>query len=136
MIQTIEKNIDENIYTITQIPARRALKILTRLVKLLGPALAELVLANQKENENADSCIPKAVALLASSLDENDFENLVMSLLEGIRKDGMELKPAIFDMEFAGKFNTLLKLLKEILQFNYGDFFLGDGIINDLVNLK
>ena len=44
MIQTKEKQIHGAVYSVTQLPARRALRLKAKLLRLFGPALAHLFL--------------------------------------------------------------------------------------------
>lgn len=129
MIETREIEIDGATYSVTQLPARRALRLQAKLMKLLGPAVSEIFIASAKNADTEDSSIPKALKLLFDQLDEANFDILVMELLQGCRKNNMELRAEIVDLEFAGKLNTLFMLLKFILEVNYGDFFQDGGII-------
>lgn len=136
MIETHEKEINGATYSVTQMPAMRAIRMQARLLKLLGPSCAELFVAYQqdekKQEDQADKHIPHAITLLVNQLDEKTFESLVIDLLQGVRKDGMELKKEIIDLEFAGNLNTLFLLIKFILEVNFSDFFLPGGIIYQL----
>jgi len=125
VIQTLEKEINGAIYTCTQLPARRAIKLKAKLIKLLGPMVAQLFSGGSTDgNVN----IVKAVETLAMNLDENVFESLVVEILQGVRKNGMELQPAIIDLEFAGDFASLYSVLWFALEANFASFFTLLGI--------
>lgn len=130
MIETREKEIDGSTYSVTQMTARRALRMQARLLKLLGPAASALFVAATKDLKSADDSIPKAIAYLGENLDEKTFDSLVMELMAGVRKDNHELTPATIDMEFAGDLNTLFLVLKFVLEVNFGDFFSEKGILS------
>ena len=49
------------------------------------------------------------------------------------RIDGREINDAVFNTEFAGKYLMLYKLIWQIIRFNYGDDFFGEGGIGDLI---
>jgi hypothetical protein len=156
-IQTKEKKIGESVYTVTQLPARRALKLKARLVKMFGTSLAQIFLTSQEtEEKNPDemttdelasqlaisavdkykiqdmrkASVVKGVQLLVSNLDEKTFDDLCMELLQGVRKDGMELTAGKIDQDFAGELTTLYAVLLFVLEVNYADFFGWSGIGN------
>lgn len=130
MIDTLEKIIGESVYSVTQMPAMRAVRMQARLVKMLGPSFAAMIASNP---ENPDSCFPNAVGLLVEKLDEKTFEQLVLDLLQGARKDGQELTKGKIDLDFAGKLNELFLVIQFVLEVNFSDFFLPGGIIGDLL---
>lgn len=114
MIETKEKIIDGATYTVTQLPARRALKLKTKLIKIFGPMFM-----------GADTLSFQNVC---QNMDENQFEAICMEMLQGVRKNNVELTPATFDLEFAGDMAGLYKLLIFILEVNFSNFFLMIGI--------
>jgi hypothetical protein len=136
MIETIEKNIGNSRYMITQLPARRALRLQAKLLKLLGPSAGVMLLAASKDILNADDSIPKAISLLVEQLDEKTFDQFVVEMLQGVRKDGVELNEKTIDLEFSGNLNELFLVLKEVLGANFGDFFQEGGIIKALFSEK
>lgn len=127
-IQTVEKNINGAVYSCTQLPARRALKLKAKLVKAIGPTVAQLF-GSSKDDGSSDHVV-KAIQILSQTLNENEFEGLVVELLQCVRKDGIELVPAIIDMEFAGDFDSLYKVLWFVLETNFSSFFSMLGIGN------
>lgn len=132
MIESKEKIIEGAKYYVSQFPARRALKIKTRLIKLLAPSLFSTVSGANSKNIldaeiNTDS-IGKAVELLVNRLEENELENLIMELLCMTRRDGKEITPQLFDTIYAGNFYELYQALYFIIEVNYGSFFQAIGI--------
>jgi hypothetical protein len=130
MIETKEKQIDGATYTVTQLPARRAIRLKARLIKLFGPVFAQFFLA-VSENVSDDQRkqdIVKSIEILGAHIDENSFESLVMDLLVGVRKNGMELSPATIDLEFAGDMAALYQLLFFVIEVNFSNFFSMIGI--------
>lgn len=107
MIETKEKIIDGSVYTVTQLPARRALKLKAKLLKNFG----SLLFANDSSS-NA-----------WYNFDENQFESLCLEMIQGVRKDGVELTPATFDLEFAGNVAGIYKMLLFVIEVNYSNFF-------------
>ncbi len=104
-------------WTVTQFPATEGLAILTRLLKLVGPAMGAVA-----RGEGSALEVGTFVAALVGQLDENETIILVKRLLKDTRKDGREILP-IFDVEFMGNYYTLLSVLGFVLEVNYGDFF-------------
>lgn len=134
MIETKEKIINGSTYSVTQLPARRALRLQAKLVKLLGPAASAIFVASG-DLDTADQAIPKAVASLASQLDDKNFDQLVLELLQGqARINGKEITEHVLDMEFAGKLNELFLLLGFVLEVNFGDFFREGGILSQFLS--
>lgn len=125
MIQTQEKIINGSTYTVTQLPARRALKMKARLIKLFGPSMAQFFLSSDKKS---DEGFVKAIEKLSLTIDENSFEAVLIELLNGVRKDGVELNAQLIDMEFAGDFESLYKVLWFVIEANYSSFFTLIGI--------
>ncbi len=136
MIETKKKTIDGAEYSVTQFPARRGLGLKLRLIKLIGPALAEAAGAlNPANGTNSlmDSeidpwIIGRAVSSLVEGLD-NDTGELILDLLAMTRKNGRELSGEVFDLEFAGDYLTLYKVLGFVIQVNG---FFGKGGIGTL----
>ena len=130
MIETLEKTIGDSVYSVTQMPAMRAIRMQARLLKLLGPSFAAIVTSN---DANPDSSLPLAIGLLVEKLDERTFETLVIDLMQGVRKDGSELTKPKLDLDFAGKLNDLFLVMQFVLEANFSDFFQEGGIIGQLV---
>ena len=132
-IETFEKVIGGSNYMITQLPARRALKLQAKLLKLIGPSASLLFAAAAKDLDSADDSIPQAVRLLAEQLDDKTFDALVMEMIKGVRKEGHEIDERNIDMEFAGNLNELFLVLQYVLEVNFGDFFQEGGILKSLM---
>ena len=131
MIETKEKAIGQSNYMVTQMPAMRAVRMQARLLKLLGPSFAAMVASDAS---NPDSCLPAAVSMLVDKLDEKTFETLVLDLMQGVRKDGVELTKQSIDLDFAGRLNDLFLVMQFVLEVNFSDFFQEGGIIAELIN--
>lgn len=136
MIETKEKVIGSSNYAVTQLPARRALRLQAKLVKLLGPAVSTIFVATG-DLDSADQSIPKAITALASQLDDKTFDQLILDLLQGqVRKNGKEITEQVLDLEFAGNLNELFLVLSFVLEVNFGDFFREGGILSSFLNLQ
>jgi hypothetical protein len=134
MIETREKEINGAMYTVSQLPARRAIRLKAKLIKLFGPVLAQVFLnvGDVKSEQASKDSIVHAIELLGSSINEIEFENLVVELLQGVRKNGVELQPGIIDLEFAGDMAGLYQVCWFVIEVNYANFFSMLGIGNHL----
>ena len=156
-IETQEKVIGNHTFRVTQLPASKARKLLTRLFKVAGPSMAKAVeglgtilekklkqpsAKGKKEGEGitinlADLDLSKlsdAVALLAKNVFEEDFEYVVAVLLEGDRISySEEGKWPVLDLQasdavFAGKLDQMFMLIGFALEVNFSGFFGGSGL--------
>lgn len=98
-------------YLLTHIPAIRGTRILKQIIKLVGPSFAKF----QKEQD-----LSGAMAILFDNLDEVGVEQLIIDLVGSANKGSVGIN---FDMEFAGEYDKLFTLVKEIVEFNYGSVF-------------
>lgn len=130
MIETKEKYIDGHKYTVTQFPARRALTLKTKLVKLVAPSLFTAMSGQKQGASVLDMPLDKAINMLVERLDEDHLINLIFELLASTRRDGKELNESHFNMVYAGNFGELYKALFFILEVNFGSFFQEIGIGN------
>jgi hypothetical protein len=99
-------------YLLTHFPAMRGTRILKQLTKILGPSL----LAMQGEGEDK---MTKAIEALFDNLD-NGVEQLVVELASSATRGSAGIN---FDMEFAGAYDKLFLLVKEVVEFNFGTVF-------------
>ena len=51
MIETKEKQIGDATYSVTQLPARRALKLKNKLIKMFGTAITQLLMTGTEQAE-------------------------------------------------------------------------------------
>lgn len=130
MIETHEKIIDDFNVTVTEMPAMRALRLQTKLFKIIGSPLAELLKIKQDDEDSENNCFSRAVAILCQNLNENEFENLVIELCLCVRVNGIEMKKPYIDIAFTAKLNTLFKILAYVIEVNYADFFQEGSFIN------
>ena len=99
-------------YLLTTIPAIKGVALLKQLIKLLGPSFAKF----QQGND-----LGGAMMVLFDNLDNVGVEQLIVNLV-GLcaTKDRVGIN---FDSEFAGEYDKLFELVKEIVEFNYGSVF-------------
>lgn len=109
--QCVKKEIDGEVYEITQLGAISSSKVFVRLVKILGPAIAAKDFTSVFENlrdEDVDYFI-KAFAPL--------------TCVPGVADD----LSRVFDMHFAGRIGTMLQWLVACIDVNFGDFLKGSA---------
>ena len=121
MRQPVEKEIDGHSITITMLQPDKALKILTRLVKVVGEPLAVFAEAGGLEAAVTGDLIKKAVQSLGEKLDEDDVVKTVMELMDCVIIGGKQGK-AVFNVHFAGNLGHLFKVLAAVLEVQFGDF--------------
>lgn len=138
MIETLEKEIDGVVYKATQLPAMRAVKLLNRLGRVLGPSLAKLGGAIPSGGKLADvdvsaldfAAIGDAVATLFGSLDDATLEALLRDLLSGVsfEADGKagvlfpDSRTAAFDAHFTGRVGSIPRVALFAFEASFGGF--------------
>jgi hypothetical protein len=116
-----EKEIEGVRYTISQFPARKAAKILTRLLKLVGEPLANF---GGGLSTSIDKVLPLAVRALTEKLDEAEIDQLLTDLLSCVQIDeGNGFRSLIIDTDFQGKLGAMFKVVAASIEVNYSDFF-------------
>jgi hypothetical protein len=131
MITTLEKFIEGSNYSVTQFPARRALRLKARLIKHFGPGVAQILIPSEETSASEQKQkFVKAIETLSLSLDENQMESLAIELLSCTRKNGVELTAPNIDLEFAGDMSALYQVIWFVIEANFANFFTLLGIGN------
>lgn len=97
-------------YLLTHFPAMRGTRVLKQLTKLIGPSFATL---------QGGGDLGAALNILFDNLDQN-VEQLIVELVSTASKGSVGIN---FDMEFAGEYDKLFLLVKEVVEFNFGSVF-------------
>lgn len=107
-------------YILTQFPALKGLKLGKALIKLIGPSFAKF-----QESQN----LAGAMTALFDNLDSIAVEELIVHLVSSASKGSVGIN---FDSEFAGEYDKLFLLVKEVVEFNYGSVFtlLGSDVVS------
>jgi hypothetical protein len=140
-LKSFQKEIDGVVYEVGQFPAREAGKILTALGGIIGPSLGQLG-GEGEPKENAReitsfldidigiAAIGRAIATLFSRLTEDRVNDLVFRMLQTTRilaDDGGAFGDpkgeALYDVHFAGRLSSVIKLIVFVVEVNYADFF-------------
>lgn len=124
------KQIGSSQWSVQPLPATEGVRVLSRLLKIVGPAIAKSAKgikggSGLLDAEIDGSAIGDAVDALVSGLDEQETLSLIQRMMAGVRKDGHEVAPT-FATEFMGDYLTLIKVLAFVVEVNYGSFF-GEG---------
>lgn len=127
-----QKTINGNTFTMTKLPATRALVELTKLMNLLGPSLAALASSKKDaEGAGAEEAILPAIGELFGRLKESEVRSLLQTYLTQctVMRDGKEVEvyPIIDTDLFHGRVSDLIKLLAWCIACNFADFFEGSG---------
>lgn len=110
--KTVELN-GQN-YLITQFGAKQGVKLGKKVAKVALPAVAAIY-----GGDNEEFAIPIMMEVVSENLDYLD-EDTIQELLSLTTKNNYAIN---FDDEFAGNYLTLAKLVWEVVQFNFADFF-------------
>lgn len=131
------------------LPPKQALKVLTRLSKIVGEPLglaAGALLGGQKGAETEAvplsarevqvDVLGKAVAALTDRLDEQVVLDTVETLLGSVHvktADDNGTRPVRMEHDFKGKTLTMLKVVAFALEVNFSDFFGASGVSGGLL---
>jgi hypothetical protein len=143
MVKTERTTINETPVIVVQLPARKALLLKTKLVKLLGPAIAKLFvtdsLPSAKSGLSIDQdidpvALSSAMAILVDRLEPDAFLSLVLECLASTKVEvngsPIDVTRETFDAIFSGGLAFMYKVLWFSLKVNYADFFDLEGIGN------
>lgn len=120
--------IEDRVYTINLFAPTKAVKLLTRLTRLVGEPIAVMSQAEGGKPEKVLEILPKATRALMERLgDEEEVLSLVKDLLANTTRDK---KNIVFDSEFHGRLGAMMKLLTKVIEVNFEDFFkaLGENL--------
>jgi hypothetical protein len=123
MIEPREKEIDGIKFTVRQLPAMKALRMLNRLTRTVGPAVASLGAGGLDM-----ASLPEALAKLGEKLSDAELESITRELLADTTFQPVDGGPGgelmkVFDQTLAGRPETTLKLLAFALEANFANFF-------------
>lgn len=141
MLEAKEKVIDGVSYKVHQLGARKALRMLQRIIKIVGPGIATGIqgvdgqggFQAMAEMDIGKLALGQAVKELADRLDEAVVDGIVDELAQVtvvVKGDKQPALSAIFDLHFAGKMKQLFQWLLFALEVQFGDFFGGPGGIS------
>lgn len=118
--------------TVMQLPAKRALKLMHRLAKVLGPAALKAVGGDGLSLKNLATAklgnLSEAASMIFDKFSESDLDQLLQDLFETARLgvNGKQLPMlTVMDDQLAGKPGALLSMIKFALEVNFGPFLSG-----------
>jgi hypothetical protein len=132
MQATQTTSIGEREYSVTQLPAKRGLRLFNKLLRILAPPAAralggsgDLSLAALLKADMGGLSV--ALSLLFEKLTELEQEHILKELFEGARyKDEQSGKSLplweSFDVVFQGRLHEVYKLASFALEVNFGSF--------------
>lgn len=126
------KMIGEHVYKVTALDALAGRKVMARLLKVLGPAMAGLSKPEGKEEPGSRAA--QAFADVLSRVTEEDVEALCNAFAPstevsaGAYGDKSPRLQGIFAVHFAGRYDELLQWLVFCLQVNFGSVFRVAGL--------
>lgn len=124
--------IGEEAYVVNTFPATKGVVYLKKLMKVVGPALAEIAGAGEDGTQTGEANLGKAAEILFENLDKEGLDQMIIDWVKNnVTKNG---QPVVFDQEFAENYGALFTLVKEIIVINYGSVF-QNGFAGLLPNL-
>lgn len=133
MLKTETRTIDGLEVTTTQLPSMRALRLMTRIGRLIMPSLAKLDGLSVGALLRAEmSSIGPAVSELFDRLTDSQAEELVREILvaTAVDVDGKRVElinGAAIDKVYSGNLPALFSTIRFALEVNYGGFFSVDS---------
>lgn len=118
---TKEVSLNDTNYTFTQMPPTRALKVLNRIIKMVGPGVAQ-IWAGKGLDAGTDEAIPKVVQGLCNNMDEDKVIALIKDEIMDTVLIGGAKGSKVFDNHFTGKLGEMFKVMGIALEHNYKDF--------------
>lgn len=117
--------VDGTKYQTSHYPTGKAVRLLTKLGKIIGPSIGSLSQQGM-DTQVSGSMIGDALQKLFENIEADESEALLKEILSGtlIFTDSGN-RVIVFDTDFAGSIGRLFKVAKEILQFQYSDFLAG-----------
>lgn len=130
MITEASKVIDGKTYACKVFPGRQGVRMGVRLTKAFGPLLLGLIGSGRSFREILDSDLDIGALVGALvRLDAEEVANLMVELLAETTMDGRQITPGVFDLEFAGNYGQLRKVLIFAIEHNnFHSAFSDDGI--------
>lgn len=131
--ELVPRTIDGRKYEISQFGASQSWRILVRLSKMIGEPVANLISDYDPKKKVLDQdlgkVIPTAVAALVRNVEEEESLNTIKELVFCTLCNGAPINNANFDLHFRGGIGHMMKVVKAVLEVQYGDFL---GAVVDL----
>lgn len=115
------------------LPARKSIKYLTKLTKILSSIAGELDISSSKKAPETGLAntldtignidMSKLVKSIGENIDNDELYDIVLKLFDGCELNKKLLQEDTFDMVFSGDLGLMLEILAFILVSNYGNLF-------------
>ena len=128
MRNPVEVMINNEQYTFCQMPPKRSLRLMTKIIRIVGAPLGAALNGIKADQVDiaalleADLDFSMIVTALCDRLDENEVEAIVDELLSQVLHAGQGEVSKQFDVIFAGRLPHLFKVVGQALKVEYGDF--------------
>jgi len=123
MLKVETREIDGATYTVTQLDAWRAMRLMARIGNIVGPALAKAAEAGDDAEDMPLDKVAEVISALTAKLTPDELEGITKEMLHNVLKDDRNISGKNFGLEMAGQMTTVFKLLAFAFEVNYGDFF-------------
>lgn len=139
MREPMRKIIDGQGYVFHQMPAKESLRLLVRITKIIGAPVGAAANSMGKSEAALDQDInlESIMSSLCDRLDEHEVERIIDALLSQARHEGEgELSnQQTFEKLFGGNLPHLLKVVMAAVEAEYGNFFVGKPVFQNLVKM-
>lgn len=115
-----EKKIAGRTVRYDRMPADQGLKMLLRLMKVLGPAAGLIEAIASDEVEAQDAVVLATITKFLGAMDNEAVYSIIIDMVKQCRVDGAEAIPGVMDL------NELLQVAMFALQTEFASFF-ADG---------
>jgi hypothetical protein len=119
------REIDGVTYVASPLPATQALRILTRLTKMVGEAALVLAAKGREALDDLPAdVLTYTVQTILGRLSEAEVEATIKELLASVYVHGADQSVAVtFNEHFRGRMAALFRVVQLALEVNYRDFF-------------
>lgn len=111
--------VDDEDYKLHVFMPTKAFKLGARVAKVLGEPVVAMASAAGEEAKALEA-MPAAVRALLANLHEDEVWSLIKELMTCVSYNGKSIE---LDNHFKGRLGHMLKLVKEIIEFQFKDFF-------------
>ena len=118
------REIDGIAYSCAPLPATKALRLMTRLTKLVGETALIIAAKGRAALDDVPADVLQfTVRAIADRLEEDEVVTTIKLLLSTMRTAGVEDLSKTFDTHFQGRLMHLFGVVQYALEVNYRDFF-------------
>lgn len=142
--ETVEKDIDGEVYTFYQMDPMTSVVILTKILRIIatpvGKATEQIAKSGIDNIVDADveeivgkMNIGSIIGSLCDRLDENEVRQIIIAMLEQVHHKGKGEVSKCFNTHFKGRISHLLKVVGAAMEVEYADFFGEGSVVQDFL---